>query len=80
MTRYVVREVTGYLEPEVAPRHAEPGVTAHVLDTVVNFRIVGTFRSEDHAGRGRKPGSRLAVKRARRMATKYADRLNRAAS
>lgn len=68
--RYIVSSVEGFFGQFTSGR---PGVSCHVLDTLVNHRIVGTFRSESykHVGRAN------MAKRAREDAEDRAWRLNK---
>lgn len=44
MSRYVVRETEGYLTGKPTSRI---GLSVYVMDTSYNYRVVGTWRTED---------------------------------
>jgi hypothetical protein len=81
VTRFVVREVEGWAISDGPPRsantNAKAGITASVLDSLVNYRIIKEWRSEDYLGNGRTVEEPRA--KARRLAHEHADRLNGAA-
>ena len=72
--RYVVTEIEGFLSIEGGQgSKGNPGLSCHVIDTLVNHRVVGTFRTED--------GDRSAPQFVKRMrvrgaAAELAARLN----
>jgi hypothetical protein len=76
--RYVVHEVEGWAIPDGHQRssttNAKAGITACVLDSLVNYRTVKEWRSEDYLGNGRTVEEPRA--KARRLAHEHADRLN----
>lgn len=79
MARYVVTELEGFL----LPAQNVPGISCMVVDTLVNHRVVATFRSETRIPLGRSGYSGLAGSRmrgraeARAEARRLADHLNR---
>jgi hypothetical protein len=62
VTRFVVRELHGYLGN--TPRYSTPGLTVWVADEARNGAVVGLWRTEDTGGfRGRRD-ERLRVRAA----------------
>ena len=72
--RFVVCTCEGYLSSS-AGSHWQRGLSAHVLDTAYNHRLLQTFRSEDHFGtrvgapkrRGRRGALTAAREHCRRL-------------
>jgi hypothetical protein len=70
--RYVVTELTGYLDDRSSHRQVagRPGVSFHVLDRHRNHRLVATYRSEEqHRYDGRFARNETKIDRARELAT-----------
>ena len=82
--RFEVVTVSGFRADIRRGGSATPGLSAHVVDSIYNYRIVASFRSEDslaiQGADGRFDGTyRLGIKGARRRAEALAEDLNRAA-
>lgn len=46
--RYIVTEIEGFLSED---RHSgRPGLSCMVIDRHNNYRLLGTYRTEDHGG------------------------------
>jgi hypothetical protein len=82
VTRFIVTEIEGDLGPGSHRGKNPPGISCHVLDTLWNYKLLGTFRSEDpeagpsqaaHPNLNRTGMGRNA---ARERAQELADRLN----
>lgn len=48
--RYEVTEIEGFLTGLGRGSNASPGLSTHIVDTLWNRRILGTWRTEDYAG------------------------------
>lgn len=81
MDRYVVTELEGWpITPRnrttSGPAAALPGLSCNVIDTLVNPRLIATYRTEDVGRNGMKRESRRELIRAK--AREHAGRLNAA--
>ena len=78
--RFRVSVVKGYpiKAPFNAPRSskAKPGLSAHVLDSLHQYTLVATYRSEDTRRDGRPGSTRIGREGALRRAEEHAARLN----
>jgi hypothetical protein len=77
--RYVVTELTGYLDDRSSHRQVAgaPGVSYHVIDRHIAHRLLATYRTEDHGrldGRFCSNGTRIA--HCRMLAERLAAKLN----
>jgi hypothetical protein len=72
--RYVVSELHGFLLP-ARGTNERPGMSVHVIDQLVNYRVVATWRTEDYAGSsfGSRTGKDAAL---REFARVLCERLN----
>ena len=74
--RYVVTELEGDLTPRQSSKEERdrtvPGLSCHVVDTLVNRRLMATYRSEDYGG---VPAHHARAK-TRRLAAEHAHRLS----
>jgi hypothetical protein len=76
MTRYIVTELEGWAigtSQSSGSSGKLKGLSCHVIDTLVNRRVVATYRTEDLRG-----GTPMYAKRSRvrSQAQQHADRLN----
>lgn len=75
MTRYIVTEIEGWAigSLQSAGSNNLKGLSCHVIDTLVNRRVVATYRTEDLRG-----GTPMYAKRSRvrSQAQQHDDRLN----
>jgi len=69
-----VTEISGWRVGHTSIK-TPPGISVHVLDTAFNYKIVGSFRSEDIIGLG-KGTKRVGREGAREKARILAEQLN----
>jgi hypothetical protein len=74
MSRYVVTELEGFLNP--APSSKQPGLSCMVIDTVWNYRVLRTFRTEDY-GQDNRFSNERRRQLIRQQARAYAEQLER---
>jgi hypothetical protein len=77
--RFIVTEVEGFGTSRAAG-NAPMGLSVHVVDSAVSYRMMATFRSEDYTNTPMLPSTAARREytraRVRRMARERADQLN----
>ena len=72
--RYVVTEIEGWaISPTGANHSRPPGISCQVLDSHLNYKLLGAWRTEDQPHHGGRVGMRTRVRAAAR---EHAARLN----
>jgi hypothetical protein len=71
--RYVVTEIEGYVVG--GNGSGRPGLSCMVIDRHVNYRLLGTYRTEDHEGGRGYTHERIRAE-TRLQAHRHASRLN----